>query len=265
MADESKFSLATLNTKQKVIGVAVIVIVIFIIYEVISIFSSSSPDVTPPAPTAPAAKPMSATSAPSAPSTVPTAPTAASTSMPIAAPSMPAANAPVMPMNSAVARKDSSDTLKEQEEQQKSYLDSLNQLQLLKLKREIAETNQAIAAAKLATETANKSMSDLLTQPAPPTLPLSSYTNKSGQNPSGEDQSLPIKPPTVPEIPFTVVSVTMQSYRWMAVLSYQNKYFNVGVGDTLIDGSVVATINRNGVTLVKDGKRRKIEIASSAF
>ncbi|HSW93335.1 MAG TPA: hypothetical protein VLJ15_03155, partial [Gammaproteobacteria bacterium] len=151
--------------------------------------------------------------------------------------------------------------------QQEAYLDSVNQLQLLRVKREIAETNQAIAAARLATETANKNMSDLLTQPAVmPEAPagnnVGTYGEKTGTAQPANQNAQPVKQPLL-DVPFTVVSVSMQLNRWSAVLGYEDKLYSVSLGDSLFDGSKVVSINKSGVTLMKDGKRRRISIQTT--
>ncbi len=267
--DKSKFSMSTVTTKQKVIGVATVVIVIFLIYEVIGMFSGGGS--APAESSAPAAMPAKSMSAASPAAQTPGG-TAMPTGMPPAQPQPTAvpSTGPVVATSAAPAPKDT-ETMKAQDEQQKAYLDSLNQLQLLKLKRDIAETNQAIAAARLATETANKSMSDLLTTPAVPAAPASSFLgNMTGT--TGVPPNMPppvmaetdqVKPPPPAETPYTVISVSMQSQRWTAVLGTQGKLYSVSIGDTLDDGSTVASINRTGVVLVKDGKRRKIGIVST--
>ncbi len=264
MADNrSKFSMSSITTRQKVIGAATVIIFIFLIYEVMGMFGggggqSAAP---PPVPVATAAKPpMSAAPGGAMP---------AANMMPpgTQVPAMAAMTNPNQLTQASVltVRKDT-DVLKNQDEQQKAYLDSLNQLQLLKLKRDIAETNQAIATARLATETANKSMSDLLTTPAPPMVPASAYANKLAGTGAptivGTEEVKPTPPPII-EIPYTVISVSMQFEHWNAVLGYQDKLFSVTVGDTLIDGSKVVSINRGGVVIVKDGKRKKLNILSS--
>src|SRR5579872_6219925 len=155
MADD-KMTFSTLTTKQKVIGVLLVVILGFIIYEVMGLFSSGEKN------TAQMAHPMLRPASSPKPTQMTMGP-AGTLSVPPGAP-VQSAVATV----STVTLPESSDLQKQQAAQQQMYLDSVNQLQLLKIKREIAETNQAIASARLATETANKSMSDLLTQPSLP-------------------------------------------------------------------------------------------------
>lgn len=262
MADNT--TKAPLNTKQKVIGALTVVIFGFIIYEVIGLFSSgetAAPAITPAAQTPTQQKQMSATM----PATGNTTATTVAMQQQSAA-----ASGTLASVNAITFPKENADIQKQQQQQQQSYLDSVNQLQLIKVKREIAENNQAIATARLATETANKTMSDLLTQPAVLPQPpggLSATDNSGkpgtvqavGQSPEG--MSVPIASKSqVLDIPFTVISVSMQSNRWNAVLSYQDKLYSVSIGDSLFDGSKVVSISKNGVSLLKDGNKRKISI-----
>jgi hypothetical protein len=255
MADiQSRPSLSNISTKQKVVGALTIIIMIFVIYEVVGLFSTGSTSTPEPvaAPVA-TAKPMSAASPTAAPVSTAAVPNMATAAQPVQTNVTPT----ILPVNPMGARKDS-EILKDQDEQQKAYLDSLNQLQLLKLKREIAETNQAIAAARLATETANKGMSDLLTQPAQGAA-LNSFVNNKG----ADGEPLPKVPVIAPEVPFVVISVSMQFERWNAVLESKGKFYTVSIGDTLLDGSTVASINRQGVVLVKEGKRRRLGLTTT--
>ena len=262
MADE-KMSISTLSTKQKVIGALTVLIFGFIIYEIIGMFSSgksATPTITPAPAAAPEKKMSSTIPAPGSA----TPPQAMQTTAQMPAPQLNGLTAvsPLTPVRGGI-----NDQQKQEIEQQQTYLESVNQLQLLKIKREIAETNQAIASARLATETANKNMSDLLTQPALPQIPggaapknmPGTVLGATEQNPD----NAPMVKPQVLDIPFTVVSVSMQFNRWTAILGYQDKYYSVAVGDTLFDGSVVASIYKNGVTLVKDGKKRKVSIQTT--
>ncbi len=255
MAENTSFS--TLTTKQKVIGILTLAIFAFIIYEVIGLFSSGSnkPATTiTPAPTpSPQAKQMKM------PNGGPQAQAPAVATQ--------AAYTSTLPTVNAIAAPKEPLDVKQQQQQQEVYLDSVNQLQLLKVKRDIAETNQAIATARLATETANKNMSDLLTQPTLPQGPPATYSNKLSMQTSGNDVSAAeptqIKAPPVVETPFVVISVSMQFNRWSAVLNSQGKMYSVSIGDTLFDGSTVTSINKNGVVLTRDGKRRRITLQTT--
>jgi len=249
----------TLTTKQKVIAILTVIIFAFIIYEVIGFFSSekqAEPVITPVKPASFAQSKQTTTVR-----TQVKPGTAAAGKTPGSPQPVLLAAVPAITVN-----REGIDFQK-QREQQQNYLDSVNQLQLLKVKREIAETNQAIAAARLATETANKTMSDLLTQPAvmpvPPAGNFAGKTEAAASSAQPAEQSAPPPPPQVLDVPFTVVSVSMQMNRWNAVLGYQDKLYSVTLGDSLFDGSKVASINKSGVTLVKDGKRRRISIQTT--
>jgi type IV pilus biogenesis protein PilP len=157
----------------------------------------------------------------------------------------------------------------DQEEDQKKYLGKVDELQTLKLQRQIAETNQAIAAARLATVTAEKGITDLLTssKSQPANVPQIVYSNQL-ENPSNVPSSLPAVTPTPapaePEVEYSVISVAMQLHQWSAILGYQGKLYNVTVGDTLPpDNSKVTQITSSHVTLRKDGKSRKVSVLSS--
>ncbi|MCE3237301.1 MAG: hypothetical protein K0R24_282 [Gammaproteobacteria bacterium] len=154
-----------------------------------------------------------------------------------------------------------------QQMSEQKYIGKLNDLEDLKIQREIAETNQAIATAKLATVTAEKNINDLLTKPAKPEVPASAYANKlahPGTEETAAEGSLASSATrAMPEVDYTIISVSMQLHKWNAIIGYQGKLFNVGIGDVLAaDGSVVTDINKNSVTLKKDGGIRKINITT---
>ena len=141
----------------------------------------------------------------------------------------------------------------------------------LRIQRQIAETNQAIAAAKLATVTAEKDISDLLTRPAPGTMTVNTYGNVPGKTsaeilPPGEEgaATIPVIVPKQQEVPYSLVSISMSLNKWNAIVALQGQMFSVGVGDILPpDESVVTHISKNSITLRKDGKSRRIGITAS--
>jgi hypothetical protein len=152
-----------------------------------------------------------------------------------------------------------------QQMSEQKYIGKLNDLEDLKIQREIAETNQAIATAKLATVTAEKNINDLLTKPVPK-VPASAYANKlahPGAEETAAETSTSSATRTMPDVDYTIISVSMQLHKWNAIIGYQGKLFNVAVGDVLAaDGSVVVDINKNSVTLKKEGETRKISITT---
>lgn len=241
------------TAKQKITAVALVIILIIIGYQVMGIFKSDTGEViTPAAGTPPGA---AANKAPGGAQMAPS-------SMQNPAPQTLREVTPTMEPRIVDIQKQT----------QQKYLDQINQLQTLKIQREIAETNQAIAAAKLATVTAEKGVTDLLTRPTQPYgTGMSGVYSSTAVTPPGvsttttqTSETLPVPAPVSNDVPYTVVSVTMQLGRWAAILSFQNKLYNVVVGDVVpLDGSVVTSINRNGVTLMKDGKSRRVSILSS--
>lgn len=242
-----------MTTRQKVIAVAFVIIVIVIVWQVMGLFGGSKPS-----PTA-----IVATTTTQATMT---------TARPGTAPSAPANPAPDQAVLHQMPVSMDNQIVEAQKEVAQKYIDQLNQLQMLKVQREIADTNQAIATARLATVTAEKSISDLLTTPTapPPAIPVppGAYaTPLVNPTPSGQTvvATQEVPPPPVPsESNYSVISVAMQFGKWNAVLGYEGKLYSVGIGDILpTDGSVVASINKNGVTLVKDGKRKRIGIVAS--
>jgi type IV pilus biogenesis protein PilP len=152
----------------------------------------------------------------------------------------------------------------QQQDTQKEYVDTINQLQMLKLQKDIDETKQSIATARLATATAEKNITDLLTKPAPSVnnnMPPADYAKMLG----GSGQNIPPPPlQVVPQVQYVVISVSMRLGHWMAVLGNQGKLYSVSVGDTLpVDGSEVVAIGKDGVVLKKDNMKRKINIVNS--
>lgn len=181
------------------------------------------------------------------------------------APGMTAAAPAIVPPKQEVAPKQKPLTeaeaamLRQQQELENTYIAAVNELQVLKVNKEIAETNQAIAKAKLDTVTSQKTIVDLL---APAQVPTSSYaqalTNQSGQ---------PTPPPSPngaaaqTEVTYTVISVSLLNNKWNAVLGYQGSLYQVSVGDVLpADQSTVIAIDNSGVTLEKDGAKHKISL-----
>jgi len=248
------------TTKQKAIAGGVVVVVLILIWQIIGIFGGGSSSKSVP----------TLSAAPQAKSPAQMASASPTAQMGNAGPNMPG-NTPAMmqqpqqvqaplPVKTVIPVDQS--TFSQQQDQQQMYVSTLNQLQLLKVQRDIDETKQGIAAARLATATAEKNISDLLTKPIPapiPQVPVSDYANKLGGN---------IPPPNLQQVPqgpeYVVISVSMRLGRWAAVLGYQGKLLNVSTGDVLpADGSQVMSIGRYGVTLKRNGNRRRISIVNA--
>lgn len=150
--------------------------------------------------------------------------------------------------------------IKLQQETQAKYVSALNELQMLKITRDIAETNQAIATAKLATITAEKGVVDLLTVKPTPPPPPTTYA-PPGVNQVGQ----PTKPLPVEEaetdVAYSVISVSLLQFKWNAVLGYQGNLYSVAVGDVLPpDRSKVVAISKSGVVLERKGVRRRLSL-----
>jgi len=144
-----------------------------------------------------------------------------------------------------------------QQETQVKYLEKLNELQLLKVERDIASTSKDISTNNLAKVEADKKTIDLLsggsTVPGPvgapgvATVPGTTVTTTSAT-----------PPPFLQEVSYSLVSITEVQSRWAAVLSYKGSLFNVHVGDVLPpDGSTVVAIAKESVTLQQKGGERK--------
>lgn len=256
---------AGMPTKQKVMAAVTIVILIVVVWMIVGMLKGNkAPEVTSPPPQM--ARSMNAASPQNNAMGQPANLNGASggTSMQQQAPAPAVVQANVMTVNK------NADLMKEQQQTQKDYLDKLNELQLLKVQREISETNQAIAAARLATVTADKNMTDLLTKPtvpAAPEVPTSVYANGLAMPiPSGANINNPKAPPApvAPAVSYVVISVSMQLGTWHAVIGESGKLYNVGLGDVLPpDGSVVTSITSRGVVIEKGDKKQIINLISS--
>jgi hypothetical protein len=282
--------LSGMTTKQKAMAGVIVFVILVIIWQVMGLMGGSSSSGAIEPVTTPVPKKTSAAMNANAPKGGAVAainqPAQVNAANPQAAQLTTQEAAAQQPMVREGTLSMDNQILELQKKTEEKYVDQLNQLQMLRVQREIAETNQAIASARLATVTAEKNVSDLLTKPSQPILPLQQQQLPPPQMPSGtyDNTALggqPSTPPTtevVPpppattvqiplppvEVPYFVVSVSMQFGRWSAVLGYQGKLYNISVGDVLpVDRSVVASINKNGVVLVKGKKRRKISIITA--
>lgn len=238
-----------MNPRQKITVGVFLVVLIIIIWQVWGLFSgggSSAPAVAP-------AKPGAMAGAPGTPGAMNARPQM-QTPQPVQLAQKPE---PLSPREIEL--------MKVQQETQAKYVAALNELQMLKISRDIAETNQAIVAAKLATVTAQKGIVDLLTpKPVPAPPPPASY-GAALANPTGQLPTPPasLTPPPAPEVEvsYTVVSVSLLQYKWSAVVGNAGNLYNVSVGDFLPpDRSKVVSISKAGVVLEKNGVRKKISL-----
>lgn len=254
----------TADIKKKATIALVALVVIVIAWQIKGLMSSDVPASAAATP-APAAMPQGKTVANGAP----------------VAGTPGAAAAPVDTAPKQVPVQANMELLKLQKETEAKYIAALNELQMLKLQRDIAEVNQAIAKAKLDTMGTEKNITDLLTvkPPPPPTqLPDSEYAKMIAE---GTD-STSLKPPGqsaggAPKSPneevttvapgtavYTVLSVSKQNSKWSAVLGSNGKLFNVNVGDTIsLDGTIVSSISRDGVILEQKGVKKTVSISTA--
>lgn len=155
------------------------------------------------------------------------------------------------------------EVMKAQQETEARYMQAVNQLQMLKIARDIADSNRDIMKAKLDAVIAEKKIVDTLSGPSTEQQGYSSsLVNPAAVTPGQQGKGAAIPPPPV-EPGYTVVSVTELQNRWSAVLGSQGNLFSVHVGDVLpVDGSTVVSISRTGVVLEKDGVTKKISMVS---
>lgn len=261
------------TTKQKAMAAGVVIILIILVWQIYGLIAgsgssgSSSTTMVPVKPLQPGMKPQGQMT-----NTAMT-PTTPSGAMPLSNPAgnmnapMPTNTPQTTMLQQPQAAKDAqamsnADLLKKQKDQQEKYLTTVNELQMLKLQKDIAETNQAISAAKLATATAEKNINDLLVKPLPPQLPPPNYASSLiGPTSAAPLGSGPVNlTPTEISVPYVVISVSMQMNKWTAVLGSAGKLYNVSSGDVMSDGWVVAHISREGVVLKRGGVSKKVSL-----
>lgn len=236
--------LSNMNNRQKVTAIVFVVIVLIILYMVYGMFKGESAPAMP----------------------VSEGPTGA---MNAATPGGFTPPQPQTPKQAQLAQTQQlspreAQLLQMQQETEMKYLDALNQLQMLKLERDIAETNKAIASAKLDTITAQEKIVTLLKPPVqitPATYAqgLVSPTTTGGP-PANMQPPVTVNKP-VEETNYSVISVSLLQSQWNAVVGYQGNLYNVHVGDILpVDGSKVLSIDKSGLIIEKDGVKRKLSM-----
>ncbi len=260
MASENsmKDKVTQTSSRQKVIIVVMIIVVLIIGWQIMGLMGGDS---TPPPTIQPIAKVDA--SSPADPN-APAKPLATQNNLP-------AASSPDLDESlkqSSIVNDPQFNRLQRITEEK--YVGKLNELEELRIQRQIAETNQAIAAAKLATVTAEKDIGDLLTQPSPSAMAYAEAGVKtsvdlapasSSDNP---DAQSPVPIPVIEVAPYKLISVSMLFNKWTAVVTLQDTMFSVGVGDTLPpDGSLVTNISKSSVILKKEGQSRKVSITAS--
>ena len=272
------------DAKKKATIAIVAIVAIVIAWQLKGLLGGSKPAPVAPAPVAMTAanKPMANGAPPAAGMPNAAAPAGAPTGAPAGTPTGAPAAAPIADqVPRVVPVQVNAELMKLQKETEAKYIAALNELQMLKLQRDIAEVNQAIAKSKLDTLGTEKSITDLLTvkPPAPPAqVPDSEYANMMTEGSGGTD-STSLRPPgqegpagsdkpAAPIAPgtaiYTVLSVSQQNNKWSAVLGSNGKLFSVNAGDTVsLDGTLVSSISRDGVVIEQKGVKKKITISST--
>jgi hypothetical protein len=259
------------NLKQKITIGIVVVVLGFVAWQAIGMFGGggSSPA---PAPTNVPNKSMSANPQQPANNGSPAPVQQAAQGAPAAAPT----SGDNTPKQAPVLA--NAELLQLQQETQAKYIAALNELEMLKVQKSIAETKQAITTSTLATATAEKNITDLLTTQVSQMPSNNSLSNQyspfassggagdSGASPSPSANGAPAAPVPIkiiqPETQYFLQSVAYKSEKWSAVLMNGKNVFIVEVGDTLPpDGSIVTGIDKNAVTLSKDKVSRHIQMS----
>lgn len=265
---------ASKSSKQKIILGIIVLIVLGVAWQMLGLKGGSESTITP-SPTAPGAKPMTGAS--------PSGGMAANT------PGMQgqtAAQTQELATPKASSIPVNMELLKLQQQTQADYLASINKLQMLKIQREIDETKTAIANAELNRMTAEKNIADLITSkegmggggemgpigaggsPTGPTggfnpLGMPQTTTTTTTTPATVGIPANRMPKEAPLTTYSLMSVAYQGNRWNAVIGEGKIYKTVTVGDTLDDGSVVTSINRQEVILKRDNKPRTLTLETS--
>lgn len=239
--------------RQKIIIGGIVVGLIVVLWQIKGMFGGGSKPAVPPPQSAPQVQQMQAR--PVAPGQ-PAQPLAANPNQPVVSSAQPQ-------ISEAPVPKEVTGILMTQQQMQQHYLESLNELQMLRLQRELIELKGAIASAELAKATTEKNLQDLLNPPPPPPPPphMNPYLNNAPPGPGAavEVESIWSQ--------YRVLSVVSnEAATWSAVIGFRDKTFVVNVGDVLPpDGSRVISINKQGVTIENDGKTKQIEIISSSL
>ena len=223
------------NSRQKVTLVIFIIIIAIVAWQVYALFKSDTPAAPPPPP-----KPAVKAGAPQG------TPPQMSGNIP-----PPAQTPPALPKPPVLSSKEL-ELIRLQKQTEERYIAAVNQLQMLKIEREIAETNRSIATARLEAATSEKAMAGLTQS--------SGYT----QNITGPSSQPMVSAETLPSITannYVVISVSYLQGKWSAVLGSQGKLYQIYIGDVLPDTEIkVVDINKSGVTLKIGEEKRKISL-----
>lgn len=250
--------------RQKVVAVVFLLILIFLVWMIKGMISGGSS----PAPATPIATKSSSPSAVGSPSA---SNSSVSASNAAASPSTSQQSTPHpntdVPQQAAMTPREA-ELMRLQEATEAKYIAAMNELQILKVNQAIAETNKAIATAKLDTVTAQKNVVDMLSGKASSSMgsyaqnlagiPINKKMVGSIEQPASAS---PQAPAPVVEVSYSVISVSQLQSKWNAVLGYQGNLFSVAIGDKLPpDGSTVISIDKSGVILDKNGQKKKFSM-----
>lgn len=154
-----------------------------------------------------------------------------------------------------------------QQQTEAKYIAAMNELQMLRVEKEIAVTNKEISAAKLDTIAAQKGIVELLAPPVKSEAETQASYAKGLEQPGSTQQPVISQTTTqqtaqqAPEESYTVVSVSRLQGKWQAVLGAGGRLYHVSVGDVLgAAGTVVIAIDQSGVLLETNGKQRKVSM-----
>lgn len=214
MRSDKMRAISGLTGRQKIIAIIIILILLVILWQVIDIFRSKSPGPTiTPTTTANKAPALNGNKAAN---TVPAN---------IRAPQVPPSGVQTGQLMNNQPSPQELEIMRLQQETQSKYLADLNQLQVLKVQRDIAETNKAIAEAELATVKAQKNVVSML---SPSTTPPDTYAKNLAGGQQAANVPAPVLQPV--DVAYSLISVTQLQSKWSAVLGYQGNLYYVSVG-----------------------------------
>jgi hypothetical protein len=242
MKSDKAISNSVGSSRQKIIAVGVVLLVIFLLWEIYGMMSGSS-------------EPFSST-----------------THSQLAANSQPKMETPktVSIVSQTAADTSVADAmmLQQQQDLERKYIAAVNELQMLKVSKDIADANKDIAKSKLEMVMAQKVVVEQL---EPTAIQPGSYA-AALNNPGATQQiGAPVSGKKMPtqaasddeSSPYTVISVSQLQNKWGAVLGYQGTLIHVYIGDSLpLEHAQVVAIDNDGIEIEKDGKRKKIALVS---
>jgi hypothetical protein len=229
---------STMPTRQKIVVGLIALVLIFVVWQVVGLFGGNK-----------------SSGSASANSTVAGAPQQS-----VIPPPQALANLPKPKILSPTEAQ----LLRLQQETQAKYIAALNELQMLKVERDIADNQREIMKAKQDTVSAQKNIVDMLA-PNGTSATHASYAKtlepSTGANQPGIGAQSAGGGLIATEVKYTVISVSQLQHRWNAVLGFQGNLYSIRVGDVLApDNSKVVSISRSGVVLEKDGVRKVISL-----